>query len=148
MTKHGIYIQYIALLLLFLGCNAQTRPDGMPTLYPLVLTVIQDGTPLAEARVSLFVETGESTWTVGGTTDASGKTSLLTHGKYPGVPAGKYKVCIFKVEGLMPEEYDLVDVKLKSPITTTLTLEATPGTKNITLDVGKPIRQRLNANGT
>jgi hypothetical protein len=97
--------------------------------------------------VSLFVDGGSSPWAVGGTTDASGKVSLVTHGKYPGVPAGKYKVCVFKVEGTFPEEYDLVEVNLKSPVTTTLTLEAGPGKKSETLDAGKAIRIRMDTKG-
>jgi len=120
----------------------------MPPLYPLVLTVTQDGKPLEDARISLFSEEGESTWTVGGTTDVNGRASLMTHGKYQGVPGGKYKVCIFKVEGIMPDEYDLVDVKLKSPTTTTLRLEVTPSIKSAILDVGNPIRERLGGSGT
>ena len=136
----------------------------MPPLHPLVLKLTQDGAPLSGASVSLFNES-ESSWTVGGTTDASGNAVLMTHGKYPGVPAGKYNVCVFKVETVpkadpakpkendpalseynppRPDEYDLVDGKLKSPATTTLTLEAGPGKKNVTLDAGKPIRILIN----
>ena len=135
------------------GCTSQNKPDGLPPLYPLVVKLTQDGVPLTEASIFLFAEDGPATWTIGGTTDAAGNVSPVTHGKYPGVPAGKYKVCVFKVESVpkpepaRPDEFDLVDIKLKSPATTTLILEVTPGKNNVTLDVGKPIRQRINSGG-
>lgn len=129
----------------------------MPKLYPLTNTVIQDGNPLADAGVSLFSAEGKSTWNIGGTTDKQGRVAPFTHGRYSGVPAGKYKVCIFKIEtvsnrkdgeqddkGYTPsDEYDLVDTKLKDPAMTTLTLEVKQGKNDITLDTGKAIRKKI-----
>jgi len=148
----------VALTLLFSGCDTRPKPDGLPPLLPLTLTLTQDGTPLSGASVTLFADDGA--WTIGGTTNASGNVSPMTHGKYPGVPAGQYKVCVFKVESVAPPartdsesagpppvEYDLVDVKLKSPLTTPLTLEVGSGKKSVTLDVGEPIRQLIDTGG-
>jgi len=163
MPKTNLFfLLCVALALSFSGCN-QPKPTGLPSLLPLTLTLTQDGTPLSGASVTLFADDGMATWTVGGTTGVSGNVSPMTQGKYPGVPAGKYKVCVFKIEAVVPPgavpptdsesqsarpvEYDLVDVKLRSPATTTLTLEVGPGKKTATLDVGKPIRERINTNG-
>jgi hypothetical protein len=150
MTKNNLQFLICAALTLFPACSSQLKPDGLPKLYPLTLTLTQDGVPLDGASVSLFADDGVSTWTIGGTTDASGNMSPKTHGKFPGIPAGTYKVCVVKIETVPsarpeqdPDEYDVVDVKLRSPITTTLTLEAGPGIKNVTLDVGKPIRKLI-----
>ena len=163
MKKIGLLISTVVIMALQLsGCSTQLKPDGLPKLHPTVLTLTQDGTPLAGASVSLFAENEPATWTIGGTTDESGNVTLMTHGKFPGVPAGKYKVCVFKLEMVFPpgatntdenaapvrpEEYDLVDVKLKSPVTTTLTLEIVPGKNHLPLDVGKPIRLKMESGG-
>jgi len=151
MTKSHLLFLICATLMLFSACSSQLKPDGLPKLYPLTLTLTQDGVPLDGASVSLFADDGLSTWTIGGTTDASGSMSPKTHGKFPGIPAGTYKVCVVKIEivdstrpsAQDPIEYDLVDAKLRSPTTTTLTLEAGPGIKNVTLDVGKPSRKLI-----
>ena len=159
MTKDNFPFSICIMIsmLLFAGCGGELKPDGLPKLYPLTLTLTQDGTPLAGASVALFADDGEAKWTIGGTTDASGKMSPMTHGKFPGIPDGTYKVCVRKIEAVAPAErsgdsesqpvnsveYDLVDIRLQSPVTTTLTLEAGPGKKSATLDVGKPIREQI-----
>ncbi|WP_153556708.1 carboxypeptidase regulatory-like domain-containing protein [Roseimaritima sediminicola] len=82
--------------LLVSGCSEQ-RPEGMPELYPATLTVVQDGQPLPEATVSLFAEDASlNRWPAGGVTDESGVATLMTYSKYPGVPAGTFKVMVNK----------------------------------------------------
>ncbi|MDR1958459.1 MAG: DUF4198 domain-containing protein [Planctomycetaceae bacterium] len=64
------------------GCGEKT-PEGMPALIKNAsVTVIQDGKPLADAKVVLVPTNGSSRWTVGGQTDASGIAKLVTHGQY------------------------------------------------------------------
>jgi hypothetical protein len=156
-----LFVIHCSFFLAFLSGCGEKLPDGMPKLYPLTITVMQDGNPLADAEVSLFSAEGESTWSIGGTTGKQGRVAPFTHGRYSGVPAGKYKVCIFKVETVsnrkdgeqddkrrvIPDEYDVVDTKLKNPAMTTLTLEVKQGKNDITLDTGKAIRKKINTGG-
>ncbi|MCL2744778.1 MAG: hypothetical protein FWE67_13095 [Planctomycetaceae bacterium] len=84
----------IVLLSFVSGCGGQQRPDGFPKVFPVELTVMQEGKPLATASVSL--QSPNTKWAIGGATDDNGKVKLVTNG-YPGAPAGKYKVVIMKV---------------------------------------------------
>lgn len=143
----------LSALVAFGGCSGTKLPNGMPPLHPLTVTLIQEGHPLSGADIFLLPETGDSVWNIGGVSDHDGKVVPMTHGKYKGVPAGRYKACVSKVEATtvagrsLPDEYDLVDPKLKSPQTTALTLEVGPGKNNITLDVGKPVKTRIDTGG-
>ena len=103
--KHLFVIPSL-FILLFSGCG-EPRPDGMPKLYPVTLTLEQEGKPLAEATV-ILVPQFPCTWTVGGITDTSGRVQLKTHGKHDGAPAGNFKICVRKtiIEG---ESLSLLD---------------------------------------
>jgi len=152
-------MQRILLLLyvfsLFLtGCGGQQKPPGMPKLYPVTISVVQDGKPLPEAVVTLIPEETGNQWSSGGITDAKGKLTLMTYGQFPGVPAGKYKVCISKQELVGEMDYsdpaspkgnrqvfEVVDPVFKSGSTTTLEMEVSPqGKNNVGFDVGKSVR--------
>ena len=80
----------------FVGCN-DGRPADMPKLHPVTLTFILDDVPLADAPVMLHSANEYRRWAVGGRTDAGGLVSLKTQGRYPGAPAGKYKITVDKV---------------------------------------------------
>ena len=47
------YSIVLLTLLCFAGCTSQKLPDGMPKLYPVTMTVTQEGKPLADASVML-----------------------------------------------------------------------------------------------
>ena len=97
--KKVLALSFCALLALAsLGCGQKT-PDGMPDLQPTTLTVIQGGSPLADATVNLKSLDPSTAWTCGGVTDAKGVATLVTHGQYKGAPVGKYKVSVSKTAG-------------------------------------------------
>ncbi|MDR1269130.1 MAG: hypothetical protein LBK82_06370 [Planctomycetaceae bacterium] len=82
----------------FFGCG-QKLPDGMPKLYPVTITIVQENTPLEGAIVQLIPEDSSlSTWGPMGITNASGVTELQTNGKYKGSPLGQFKVLVTKKE--------------------------------------------------
>ena len=91
---------------LFIGCGGERLPDGMPRLYPATVTVMQDGKPLPEARVTMMNTDPAVNWPTGGTTDNNGVIRLMTMGRYSGAPAGTYRVYVSKIE--MPEIPDIL----------------------------------------
>ena len=101
-----IYCVLFALTLSFSGCGGEQLPPGMPKLYPATLTVMQDGKPLAGARVTMMNTDPEVNWPTGGTTDNNGVIRLMTMGRYNGAPAGTYRVYVSKIE--MPEIPDIL----------------------------------------
>ena len=79
-----------------IGCSGEQRPDGLPKLYPCTITITQDGQPLAEATVQLHDPAVTDRWTVSGLTNASGSAVMRTHGQFPGVPEGRFKIILTK----------------------------------------------------
>ncbi|MDD3589427.1 MAG: carboxypeptidase regulatory-like domain-containing protein [Thermoguttaceae bacterium] len=163
--KKVLALSFCALLALAsLGCGQKT-PDGMPDLQPTTLTVIQGGSPLADATVNLKSLDPSTAWTCGGVTDAKGVATLVTHGQYKGAPVGKYKVSVSKTvgEGTPPppspideesarkykeyqdsgatyEEFDVVDTKFSIIETTPLEVEVVKGKNDLAVDVGEAVR--------
>lgn len=158
------------LLALAIGCG-ETRPDGMPELYPATVTVMQDGSPLPGAAVTLLPQDAALTrWPVGGTTDDSGVVKLHTYSTYPGAPAGTFKVTVSKTttEGdprpthpganATPDQLSAYDRAMKTgtfevfqvvaaehrmPSTTKLSIDVTPsGPNDFTLDVGPAVKEK------
>ncbi|MFG0262836.1 MAG: carboxypeptidase regulatory-like domain-containing protein, partial [Novipirellula sp. JB048] len=69
----------------------------MPELYPATVTITQEGDGLADATVTLYPEDPAlRRWAVGGVTDENGTATLRTHVKFPGAPAGRFKVMVNK----------------------------------------------------
>ncbi|MCL2118549.1 MAG: Ig-like domain-containing protein [Planctomycetaceae bacterium] len=103
MSKKFFYpLTIILALLVCYGCSKENRPDDLPQLYPVTLTITMDGQPLENALVNFFAEDKAiSKWTVGSITDSHGKAIIVTHGQFRGAPAGKFKVCVRKTE--MPD---------------------------------------------
>lgn len=99
-------IRYMLLLslvcLLLGGCSRSS--DGLPPLYPCQITILQEGKPLSNAYVTLFIDRGESTsetghqqnWAVSGATDSEGIALIGTNGRRLGAPQATYKVTIVK----------------------------------------------------
>ncbi|MCL2346667.1 MAG: hypothetical protein FWC50_00250, partial [Planctomycetaceae bacterium] len=80
--KNPIYFLPFVLLF-FAGCNKQVLPDGMPKLYPVKMTVTQEGKPLTDAMILLTPV--DSQWPAQGTTDVSGVVQkFFTNSKYEG----------------------------------------------------------------
>ena len=143
-----------ATLVLSLGCQRETRPAGMPELHPVALTFTQDGTPLAGATVRLVPQDTSNTWYSGGHTDERGIAVIQTDRKYPGVPAGTYKVTVSKLEMPAPASadlspldappggstYDLVPSEYAHPDKTPLQLTVTAGENQQEFDLGAAVR--------
>ncbi|MDR2439017.1 MAG: hypothetical protein LBE12_06580 [Planctomycetaceae bacterium] len=146
---------FIFLSLGLIGCSEE-KPNGLPKLYSVSLQFTQDGIPCEGASAHLDSQDG-SPWTVGGSTDATGTVAFKTHGKFVGVPSGKYKVTVSKVEreevGPPPKNmyksqeivmYDLIDPIYSNPKTTPLEIEVLPDKKFLeSFDLGKKIRVKV-----
>lgn len=141
----------------FAGCSSEELPVGMPSLQPVRVTIMQEGTPLEGASVQLMPEEASNTWASGGSTDAMGIVEIMTMGKYNGAPAGKYKVIVDKIMSDGPLEvvddpagspqatlFRLVDPQFNSSRTTKAELTVTEGASTEeTIDVGPAIKKEL-----
>jgi len=144
------------------GCGGEPKPDGLPQLYPVTLTFMQGGEPCAEAIVTLVPESG-SPWGTGGVTNANGSVAVQTHGKFPGAPAGKYKIIVSKTENgtagqapvdmftpQMVQTFNLIDPIYANSATTILTLEVESSkTKKPypSFDLGEKVREAVRLPG-
>jgi hypothetical protein len=130
-------------------------------LYPCTITVTQAGQPLVDATISLVLKDGSRPWVISGSTDANGIAVMCTQIHFSGVPAGEYKVCVFKtikesqpitIPPPTPEsvavqiipsyyvvepEYDRFD---KTPFEISV---STKSKNQVSFDVGKPIKKRV-----
>lgn len=141
----------IASILLAAGCK-EKRPDGMPDLIPVVLTVTQEGAPLAEANINFYAQdSANKKWGSGGVTDAQGKLVVMTQGKYKGMPAGKYKITVSKIlvenppqkESDPPGKYfELIEKKYTKEALTDIMIEVAPGTSNYDIKAGKAVKEK------
>ena len=133
-------------------------PDGMPKLYPVSISVTQEGKPLVDASVSFRYPNNSSQWAVGGQTDADGKAKLYTNG-FPGAPLGQFDVVIFKLdnEGLLergeaegrrdPDAHKIrvriwscVKEEYNDPQKTPIKVEVTADTKMLEVDAGPAVQ--------
>ena len=152
----------------FTGCG-EKLPDGMPKLYPTLITVIQEGEPCEGALVQLFPEDSTlSQWGASAVSDAKGVAEMLTNAKYKGAPLGKYKVTVMKRErephpnpewANLPREdpnfqkfvqiandlklYDYVQPQFSSEVKSPLQIEVTAGQKEHKIDVGQKIKTEI-----
>ena len=145
MSKTVYPLTTILTLLICCGCSQDNRPEGLPRLFPLTLTITLDDQPLDTAVVLLHAESdADAKWTVGSQTDVQGKAIIMTHGQFRGAPAGKFKVCVSKStaigEGMMLELTHDVDLLFGDPKTTPLEIEISDIGKatNLTFNVHKP----------
>ena len=93
-----ILLALTLVLCVLSGCQGEKRPDGLPELFPCVITIIQGGQPLEGADIRLVPEDRQLGWTSNGKTDASGKAKISTHTGFAGAPAGTFKVLVSKME--------------------------------------------------
>ncbi|MDR1289642.1 MAG: Ig-like domain-containing protein, partial [Planctomycetaceae bacterium] len=144
------------------GCS-RSRPDDLPKLVPVTLTITQEGKPLSGATVNLSAIEQNSVYTAAGTTDANGVCLLYTHGQYKGSPLGKFKVRVSRTEIIPkpsprpksaaeyeaamkksrtdpPKTYQFVEEIYTNANTTPLEIEIT-GTMQKTFDVGKAVKK-------
>ena len=137
----GLLVGCLAIM----GCGGgESKPANMPTLYPITLKFTQEGQPCAGALVILIPQ-DTNKWTTGGITDAAGGTVLKTHGKYLGVPAGKFKITVSKQEtDADGTAYNLINPDYGDISKTTLNLEVVAGKNQFEpFDIGKVVRLQI-----
>ncbi|MDR1491543.1 MAG: carboxypeptidase-like regulatory domain-containing protein [Planctomycetaceae bacterium] len=156
MKKTIAFSMAILTASLIAGCQDQSRPADLPTLFPCAILITQDGKPLDGAVVELVpVDAANAKYRASSATDADGKAVLTTYG-FDGVPAGRYKVCVWKtvVEGVKQftnadgetvntngVDYQTVEPQYSSAETTPHEINiADKKTPLISFDVGKPIK--------
>ena len=153
-------ITLILSIAFFTGCGGKKMPAGMPKLYPVSVSVTQEGKPLDDTAVSLrYSDPTAGTWAVGGKTGTDGIAKLYTNG-YPGAPLGKFKVVLIKQASEGGKERDealargdtaaasKIKVKLWScvqeeyndPEKTPLEVEITASTKTLDVDAGPAVK--------
>jgi len=157
-----IFIIFLLLPSLFVGCGSDVRPPGFPKLYPVSLKVMQEGVPLADASVSLRIAVNSMTWSIGGVTDKHGVAVLWTHGKFRGAPEGTFKVAVDKVvnEGedemnaaanrgdmaaaarIQVNSYSFVNEEYGTIATTPIEIEITRKSRVIDVDAGAAVKLR------
>lgn len=98
MKKSAMFLSFGVLVVLGLsaGCGGQKLPDGMPDLYPTVITLTVDGAPYSGAMIYLHPTAAGDTarWSFNGITNEAGKAVIKAQGSYDGAPEGEMKVCI------------------------------------------------------
>ncbi|MDR3234677.1 MAG: hypothetical protein LBT46_13630 [Planctomycetaceae bacterium] len=164
--KHLTTITLLIVTLMLFGCG-QKLPDGMPKLYPVTITIIQDGKPLAGASVALAPKnvTAGQRYTAGAVTNTSGQAVIQTLSKYRGAVPGEYQITVLKTEfevtpldaaergvpkGMdkdnpsLPKEsiegYYTVDMKYGTVSTSPESITVEQKTNRKTSDVGKAVR--------
>jgi len=134
----------LVALVVFSGCRTELKPDGLPPLYPASITVTSEGAPVAGVFVNLVPEDPVERWTAAGTTGQNGVVTLRTYARYPGSPAGKFKVVLTKTEVDGANMYQLINNKYTEHATSELEFEVVPKGKNsATFDIGKLVRDLI-----
>jgi fibronectin type 3 domain-containing protein len=143
------------------GCS-EKLPEGLPALFPATLTITLEGKPFANAMVSLSSADGSHSWTSGGITDKNGQLAVYTHGKYQGIPAGKYKVTVDCITSDVPmpqnptmeqiEEHNrnhpsfrIVPPEYTEKSNTPLEIEITQSKNTLTLDIPKSVKLKISS---
>jgi hypothetical protein len=148
LVKVTSFAALLAVSICLCGCSGGGgTPDDLPDLYPVTVTVTQQGQPIGEATVVFAPASGN--WGASGITDAAGTCQLRTLAEYDGVAQGQYRVSIKKMkqadipelQGLQDEALDakLAELKAKgvdtSPQLLTPAKYATPGDSGLEADV-------------
>ncbi|MBQ9372975.1 MAG: hypothetical protein IJM30_00940 [Thermoguttaceae bacterium] len=126
-------VALLAALVVFLaqsGCNRlPPKPEGLPELYPCVVTATFGGKPVEGVRVALTsTDPGSRKWRSGGATDAKGRCVVKTAFYYKGAPEGAFKISFAKTEEQLGDTIEemqplsLIPIKY-SPMKSTLTVE-------------------------
>ncbi len=156
----------LGCLILALGGCSDRKPEGLPKLYSTTITITQEGKPLADASVLLIDPDGPNhRWGPSGITDGSGVATIKTDNRYPGAPAGKFKVLVSKsarepnpfadfaqstpgtpdfnkwqTAESQRKTYSYVDPNMGALETTTLEADIAAGKNALTFDVGKEVK--------
>ena len=153
IQKLPIILIIAAFSVILAGCGGEKKPDGLPPLTPLTVTITQAGAALEKATV-MFIETasdkGAQKWSVSGVTNDKGEAIMKTHG-FPGAPIGSYKVVVSKEEIIydnstppnVTERLNLVEKKYTSIRETDLKADVAEGMPTMTFDVGKAVREKM-----
>ncbi len=111
--KHFFSFFFVAVtcMVLLAACARPDKPDGFPKTVSCVITITQEGQPLALASVQLTPADGQRDWMCRAMTDEQGVATMHTYGRYEGAPLGKFKVVVTKTESdsskfKMPDETD------------------------------------------
>lgn len=145
------WIGFILVLLAVMqpGCKKDSRPEGLPDLYPFTIKILQEGSPVEGASVNLAsTDPALMKWPCGGMTGADGVATMNTYG-FPGAPAGSFKVVVSKtveeggaatdeesaqmmIEGqeISAQMFDLIDPIYKFDTKTSLTVEVQASKSN------------------
>lgn len=159
-VRFVLLLNFAVFFFSFLGCGGEKRPADLPDLFPVSVTIEQEGKPVPGAVVTLNHADGDAKWSASCETENDGVAkNFFTNGKYKGVTQGKFKVCVRKLEReavekvdlppeptdqyerylwrqkyeesqKRPESYDLIEAKYFDPRLTTLEIEVTAGGKN------------------
>ena len=156
------FVLLAMFFLLLTGCT-EKRPEGLPKLYPLTITLTQQGKPLPGAAITLFPEGANIKWACGGTTDEQGNASVRTHGIYNGAPEGTLKMAVFcnfsdaadQLKTLNPESpeyaqllkahpwYNVVPKSYREQETTPLQIVVKPETNSVTIDIPEKVHEKI-----
>ena len=153
-----VLLSFMFVLAFQPGCGKDpNRPDDLPKLYPVSITVTQEGKPLEGATVTLHAKAETKYGTCLASTDASGVAVIRTYG-FKGVPLGQYSVTIekrivegakeIKVEGgttdyVGGKVYQFVEPDYTKKSSTSLSVDVTETGVNETFEVGSPVHQYL-----
>lgn len=106
----SLTVVFLSLCFLaFSGC--ESKPADVPKTVPCKVVVKNGASPVAGVSVVLGITSGNSSWSVSGTTDSSGVAVMeTTHlgWKGSGAPEGEYKITLSKtptLERISGEEY-------------------------------------------
>lgn len=141
---------FLCLVFFMSGCLQRPKPDGLPRLYPCVIVLTQEGTPLVGADIQLKAKNGSCPWPVGGKTDVDGRAVIVTYGQHKGAPEGTFAVSVSLRETEITREkgsptaairhYSLVEESFTQPETTSLEIEIKTSSNTRTFDLGKPAK--------
>ena len=96
-----------AVAISLVGCKKDSRPEGLPKLYPISVKIVQEGVPLEGAHVAFISSDPQlMRWPCGGQTGADGIAKINTYG-FDGAPEGSFLVTVSKYEsegGMTAEE--------------------------------------------
>jgi hypothetical protein len=145
---------FAIVLVLQTGCaKDHNRPADLPKLYPVRITIMQEGTPLTGALVTLEADTPAKFGVAMSETNNAGVATMMTYG-YPGVPLGQYTVMVDKqvVEGARQTTneygesvevggkiYRYVDAQYIQKSSSPFSINVIERGATETFDVGKPV---------
>jgi len=161
MNKYLCFAALSLSLLLFPGCARNDgRPADLPPLFPVTITVTQEGEALEGAHVELVPQDSPNQpYRATATTDANGVAAMKTYG-FPGAPAGNHKIIVRKgiVENIVygtdgvgrqivlsSESYIVVLNRYSNEAETPHEIEVPANRRGVqaTIDVGEAIRDRV-----